>query len=75
MEPNFAETLIAKMPDALIHADTMGVIRVWNGGAARSSARRTYATRCDLRRATQRRAIKTAITSKAMRNMAGPISL
>ncbi len=35
MEPNFAETLIAKMPDALIHADTMGMIRVWNDGAVR----------------------------------------
>jgi PAS domain S-box-containing protein len=35
MEPNFAETLIAKMPDALIHADSAGVILVWNDGAAR----------------------------------------
>ena len=35
MEPNFAETLIARMPDALVHADREGVIRVWNEGATR----------------------------------------
>lgn len=35
MVPNFAETLIARMPDALIYADREGVIRLWNAGAAR----------------------------------------
>ena len=35
MIPNFAATLIATMPDALIYADREGVIRVWNAGAAR----------------------------------------
>ena len=35
MEPNFAETLIAKMPEALIYADSAGVIRLWNDGAVR----------------------------------------
>jgi len=32
---NFAETLVARMPDALIYADRDGVIRVWNAGAVR----------------------------------------
>jgi PAS domain S-box-containing protein len=35
MEPDFAESLIARMPDALIYADSEGVIRVWNDGAVR----------------------------------------
>jgi len=35
MEPNFAEILIAKMPDALVYADSKGMIRAWNDGAAR----------------------------------------
>ena len=35
MEPHFAETLIARMPDAVIHADHAGVIRYWNDAAAR----------------------------------------
>lgn len=35
MEHGFAETLIAKMPDALVYADSTGVIRVWNDGATR----------------------------------------
>jgi PAS domain S-box-containing protein len=35
MEPSFADTLIARMPDALVYADNTGVIRVWNDGAAR----------------------------------------
>src|SRR5882757_7423964 len=35
MEPNFAETLVAKMPDALVYADSNGLIRLWNDGAAR----------------------------------------
>jgi PAS domain S-box-containing protein len=35
MEPNFAEILIAKMPDALIYADSNGMIQRWNDGAAR----------------------------------------
>jgi PAS domain S-box-containing protein len=35
MVPNFAEKLVAKMPDALVYADRDGTIRVWNPGAAR----------------------------------------
>jgi PAS domain S-box-containing protein len=35
MQPNFAEILIAKMPDALVYADSNGMIRLWNAGAAR----------------------------------------
>jgi PAS domain S-box-containing protein len=35
MDANFAEKLIANMPDALVFADREGTIRYWNGGAAR----------------------------------------
>ena len=31
----FAEQLVAGMPDAIVYADSEGVIRVWNRGAAR----------------------------------------
>jgi PAS domain S-box-containing protein len=31
----FARTLVAGMPDAIVHADADGVIRVWNTGATR----------------------------------------
>jgi PAS domain S-box-containing protein len=35
-EPDsFAGTLIAGMPDAIVYADEMGLIRVWNAGAVR----------------------------------------
>jgi PAS domain S-box-containing protein len=32
---NFARTLVAGMPDAIVYADEAGVIRVWNAGAVR----------------------------------------
>jgi PAS domain S-box-containing protein len=35
MNPLFAETLIAHMPDAVVYSDRDGAIRYWNGGAAR----------------------------------------
>jgi PAS domain S-box-containing protein len=35
MDANFAETLIANMPDAMVYADRDGTIRYWNGGAVR----------------------------------------
>jgi PAS domain S-box-containing protein len=35
MQSNFAAILVAKMPDALVYADNMGVILVWNDGAVR----------------------------------------
>lgn len=35
MQPGYAETLIARMPDALIHADSDGLIQAWNAGASR----------------------------------------
>src|SRR5690349_6482843 len=35
MDTNFADTLIAKMPDAVVYADRDGTIRYWNGGAVR----------------------------------------
>ena len=31
----FAERLVSAMPDAVVYADAEGVIRFWNGGAAR----------------------------------------
>ena len=31
----FARTLVDGMPDAIVHADETGLIRVWNAGAAR----------------------------------------
>lgn len=31
----FASTLVAGMPDAIVYADAAGVIRVWNAGATR----------------------------------------
>ena len=31
----FARTLVAGMPDAIVHADENGTIRIWNAGAAR----------------------------------------
>lgn len=31
----FARTLVAGMPDAIVHADAAGVIQVWNAGATR----------------------------------------
>jgi PAS domain S-box-containing protein len=31
----FARTLVEGMPDAIVHADEAGLIRVWNAGAAR----------------------------------------
>jgi len=31
----FAATLVAGMPDAIIYADDLGLIRVWNAGAER----------------------------------------
>jgi len=35
MDANFAETLIANMPDAVVYADRDGTVRYWNGGAIR----------------------------------------
>jgi PAS domain S-box-containing protein len=35
MDAMFAETLIANMPDAVVHSDRDGTIQYWNGGAAR----------------------------------------
>jgi PAS domain S-box-containing protein len=35
MDANFAETLIANMPDAVVYSDRDGTIRYWNGGAVR----------------------------------------
>ena len=35
MDADFATTLLANMPDAVVHADRMGAIRYWNRGAAR----------------------------------------
>jgi PAS domain S-box-containing protein len=32
---SFARTLVDGMPDAIVHADETGLIRVWNGGAVR----------------------------------------
>jgi PAS domain S-box-containing protein len=32
---SFARALVAGMPDAIVHADEAGVIRVWNAGAVR----------------------------------------
>jgi PAS domain S-box-containing protein len=32
---SFARTLVAGMPDAIVHADAAGLIQVWNTGAAR----------------------------------------
>ncbi|HEX5326966.1 MAG TPA: PAS domain S-box protein [Acetobacteraceae bacterium] len=32
---NFAERLVAEMPDAVIYADADGIIRIWNRGAER----------------------------------------
>ena len=31
----FASALVAGMPDAIVHADASGLIRVWNAGATR----------------------------------------
>ena len=33
--PDFAQRLVANLPDAIVHADAQGVIRVWNQGAER----------------------------------------
>jgi PAS domain S-box-containing protein len=38
MDAMFAETLIAKMPDAVVYSDREGTIRFWNGGAVRMFA-------------------------------------
>ena len=35
MDAKFAEALITNMPDAVVYSDCDGVIRYWNGGAAR----------------------------------------
>ncbi len=35
MPENFAERLVAGMPDAIVHADADGTIRHWNHGAER----------------------------------------
>ena len=35
MDTDFAETLIANMPDAVVYSDRDGTIRYWNGGAVR----------------------------------------
>lgn len=35
MNTSFAEALITNMPDAVIYSDRNGIIRYWNGGAAR----------------------------------------
>lgn len=35
MDADFAATLLANMPDAVIHADRSGTIRYWNRGATR----------------------------------------
>ena len=32
---HFARTLVAGMPDAIVYADSAGLIRVWNAGAMR----------------------------------------
>lgn len=32
---DFAQRLVAGMPDAIVHADAQGTIRVWNQGATR----------------------------------------
>lgn len=34
-QDDFARTLVAGMPDAIVYADAAGVIRVWNAGATR----------------------------------------
>ncbi len=34
-DSQFARTLVAGMPDAIVFADAEGLIRVWNAGAAR----------------------------------------
>ncbi len=36
MDATFAETLVSKMPDAVVYSDRDGVIRYWNAGAART---------------------------------------
>lgn len=33
--PDFAQKLLEGMPDAVVHADAEGLIRVWNAGAER----------------------------------------
>jgi hypothetical protein len=38
MDDDFARALVAGMPDASVHADAAGVIRLWNAGAARMFA-------------------------------------
>lgn len=35
MPPDFANRLLAALPDALVHADAQGLIQVWNQGAER----------------------------------------
>lgn len=35
MDSDFAATLLANMPDAVVHADRTGTIRYWNHGATR----------------------------------------
>ena len=35
MDTNFAEKLIANMPDAVVYSDRDGTIRYWNSGAVR----------------------------------------
>jgi hypothetical protein len=37
MDTNFAEKLIANMPDAVVYSDRDGTFRYWNSGAAGSS--------------------------------------
>jgi PAS domain S-box-containing protein len=35
MDKDFAQTLIANMPDAVVYSDRDGIVRYWNGGAVR----------------------------------------
>ena len=35
MPPDFAQRLVANLPDAIVYADAQGLIRVWNQGAER----------------------------------------